>query len=335
MNKRPIDIERDSGGKFRIGFQDDGTPITEMLQLNDGLLVVTKKAVYEVKVADQIDPKRENPNIPHNVQRRILELGTDSELVGRILLTAKSLFKQEFLPSSINVKQALTLSFEALRDMVAMQTTATEYELAEKKEVEAAESRVPEPRSLAIPSIADVKTRCKTFFQKADHVEQTMWDLVRVFYPNIQAKCYFDSLRDFVKDKYGSDDDFAKFIDEALPFIKMVRNARDCLDHRNAKGVVVTDFALSADGKIARPAIEIKFRETHQPPADLISFMPEVVEKMSKLFENLIAFLCSKNAQSFAGIPVQVGAISENRRRNKNVQYSFGVIINGEFAPIG
>lgn len=120
MNKRPIDIQRESGGTFSIEFQDDGTPITEIFQLNDCFVLITKKAVYEAKTADQIDPKRENPSIPQNVVRRILEFGADSELVGRTLLTAKSLFRKEFLPASFDAKLAMTLSFDVLKDLVAM-----------------------------------------------------------------------------------------------------------------------------------------------------------------------------------------------------------------------
>jgi len=333
MNKRPIDIQRDCGGQFKLESPDDGTTITDMFELNDSLLIATQKSVYEVKVADQIDPKRENPNIPHNVQRRILALGTDSELVSRTLLTAKNLFRKDFLPDSVNAKQALTFSFEALTDMVAMQTTAAEYELAEQKEIQAAQSRTPQQKSFALPSVTDVKTRCKTFFQKADHVEQTIWDIVRLFYPNIQAKCNFDKLRDYLKDAYGVDDGFTKFIDQALPFLKMVRNARDCLDHRNAKGVVITDFTLSADGKISQPTIAINFRDTQQPPVDISLLMPKVVESMMNVFDNLIASLCSKNTVS--RFPAQVGVIPEKHRRNKYVQYSYGFIMNGEFWPMG
>ena len=333
MIKRPIDIQRESAGRFRIEANDDCTPIGEMFELNDRLLILTKKAAYEVTLADQIDPKRENPNIPKNVQRRILEFGTDSELVGRTLLTAKSLFHGKFLSDSINAKQAMTFSFEALTDLVAMHTTATEYEIAEKKEIQAAGRRPAQKASLAIPSVPDVTTRCKTFFQKADHVEQTTWDIVRLFYPSIQTKCNFGSLHNFLKDEYGVDDDFTKFIEQALPFLRMIRNARDCLDHRNAKGAVVTNFALSAGGKISRPTIEINFRDTHQLPVDISLLMPKAVESMLNVFDTLIAYLCSKSGQAFGG--VFVGTIPENRRHNKHIRYSFGMVMNGEFCPIG
>ena len=195
-----------------------------MFSLNDGLVLITKKAVYEVKLSDQIDPKRENPNLPPNVQRRILEMGTDSELIGRILLTAKELFRKEFLPSFIDIEQPTSLSFEVLIDMVAMHATVTEYELVEKKEIAVAEDREQKDGSFGIPSISDIKTRCKALFQKADHVEQTIRDIIRLFYPEIRTKDNFDDLHHFIKRKYGNDDDFAEFIGQALPFLKMVRN---------------------------------------------------------------------------------------------------------------
>jgi hypothetical protein len=68
MNKRPIDLMRESGGAFKIESNSDDTPIQEMCTLNGGLALITKNAIYEIRFADQIDPKRENPNLPHNVQ---------------------------------------------------------------------------------------------------------------------------------------------------------------------------------------------------------------------------------------------------------------------------
>src|SRR5208283_2062353 len=272
--KLPIDIKRKSALKCTINFPDDGTKIMEMLTLNDTLVAITKKAVYEAKLADQIDPKREKPNLPPIVQQRILGIGTDSELIARVLLTANTLFRKEFFASSIDLKKALSLSYEVLIEMVAMDTIINQYKLDEEKAIEVAKNS---KGSFAIPSIGDVKTRCKTFFQKADHAKQTIWDIIRLFYPTakeakpqLKEQGHCDTLHNFIKGKYGNDDDFARFIERALPFLKMVRNTRDCLDHRHANCVLhVTDFALLPNGKIAFPAIEIKFRDTNQPSVPL------------------------------------------------------------------
>ncbi len=146
----------------------------------------------------------------------------------------------------------------------------------------------------------------------------------------------FQSLAELAKAQYGEADDFTKMIEQALPFLKMVRNTRDCLDHRNVKGVTITDFVLRPDGTIDLPAIEIDFRDTSQPPVALSSYNAKVIESMINVFEHLIAFLCSKQVQPFAGLPVEVGLIPEDRRLNKHVRYCYGTyFFNGEFMPIG
>jgi hypothetical protein len=335
MEKRSIDIKRDSAGKFRLQAGDDDTGISEMFVLNDALLLATSKGLYEVKTADQIDPERTNPSLPHNLQRRILSLGTESELVGRTLLTAKILFLEKFLPPSVDVKNAMSFTFEVLKDIIAMDVEANDFQSAEKHEIEKAASRSSEPGSFTLPSMTDVETRCKTFFQKADHVEQALWDIVRIFYPTFQAKCHFDKLLDLAQNQYGSNDDFTKFIGEALPCLLMIRNVRDCLDHRNAKGVILTNFFMRPDGTIDRPTIEVAFRGTKQPKVELALFLPAVVKSMLSVFETMIAFLCGKNPRAIAGLPIHVGFVTESRRRNKFVRYSFGAVMNGEFVPIG
>jgi hypothetical protein len=335
MEKRPVDIKRDSGGKFRLQGDDDDTGISEMFVLNDCLLIATSKGLYEVKTADQIDPERKNPSIPKNLQRRILSLGTESELVGRTLLTAKSLFLEKFLPPAVDVKNAMSLTFDVLKDLVAMDAAAVDFESVEKREIEKVALRSSDQWSFTLPSMTDVETRCKTFFQKADHIEQALWDIVRIFYPKVQAKCHFEKLLELADKQYGGDDDFPKFIRAALPFLIMVRNIRDCLDHRNAKGVILTDFSMRPDGTIDRPAIEVAFRGTKQAKVELALFLPEVVKSMLNVFDVMVAYLCRKNPRPIAGLPFEVGFVTENRRRNKFVRYSFGAVMNGEFVPMG
>ena len=132
MDKRPIDLMRESGGAFKIESDSDDTPIQEMCTLNSGLALITKNAIYEVKLANQIDPKRENPNLPHNVQRRVLDVGADSALMGQTLLTANALFKGKFLPSFVDTHKAMSLIFDTLTDLVNMDIAAEEFTTIEE-----------------------------------------------------------------------------------------------------------------------------------------------------------------------------------------------------------
>ncbi len=334
MNKRPIDLMRESGGAFKIESDNDNTPIQEMCTLNDGLALITKNAIYEIKFADQIDPNRENPNLPHNVQRCVLNVGADSVLVGQTLLTANALFKEKFLPSFIDIRNAMSLVFEALTDLVDMNAASEQFTAIEEKEIQAMKNRSQKSGSLAIPSISDINQRTKSFVQKAEHVEQAIIDLILLFYPDISWG-HFETVTNNLKTKYDPDDDFVKFLENILPFMKMVRNARDCLDHRNAKGTDILNFKINSDGTIIPPTIEINFRGTNLEATSLSSFMSHTTKNMLDIIENLMAFLSSKHAQPFGNFPMLVGLIPEDKRRNKFVRFSYFTNITGQWMPVG
>ena len=186
--------------------------------------------------------------------------------------------------------------------------------------------------SLAIPSISDINQRAKSFVQKAEHVEQAIIDLILLFYPDI-SRGHFETVTNNLKTKYNSDDDFVKFLENVLPFMKMVRNTRDCLDHRNAKGVTVLNFKINPDGTITPPTIEINFRGTNLETTSLSSFMCNTTKNMLNIIENLIAFLCSKHAQPFGSTPMLVGLIPEGKRRNKFVRFGYFTNITGQWMP--
>src|SRR5262249_48672961 len=60
MTKRPIDRKRDAGGAMEIGVPDDQSAITAIFPIGDDLYVVKERGIYEVKLADRIDPNRTN-----------------------------------------------------------------------------------------------------------------------------------------------------------------------------------------------------------------------------------------------------------------------------------
>jgi hypothetical protein len=105
MTKRPIDIFRGSAGSFSIANPEDGTAIKEMFTYSDFLLILTEKCAYKIQTADQIDPKRLNASLPKVIQQKLFDYGTESEIVGRTLLTAKGMFRKEFLPDSVDLER--------------------------------------------------------------------------------------------------------------------------------------------------------------------------------------------------------------------------------------
>jgi hypothetical protein len=258
-SQRPFMPMRDGGGSFELDNPDDGTPIKEMFAFPDCLVLITEKCTYEVQTADQIDPERTNPDLPHNVQRKLFDYGIHSEALGKILLQARTLFKKDFL--SIDVEAAQKLALDALKEFAAMDQTAKGFKDLEKIAIEKAEKTNQQPRSFSLPSISGVDTHCKTFAQKAHHFDKAMLSIARLFIPTATN---WDKLSEVILSRYGKDDKFSKLIAEVTPNLKLVLNLRDALEHQN-KGVTVRDFAMGTDGTIAPPTIELDFRKSVLP----------------------------------------------------------------------
>jgi hypothetical protein len=328
--KLPPMPARDAGGSFILENPDDGTPIKEMVSLRDGLLIITENCTYRMQLADQIDPDRRNPALPHNVQRKLFDHGTKSELLCNTLLLAKAMFRKEFQPQ-LNIDRAMQLAFEALSELVAMHEAVQAFKSAEQTVFEETQRSKQQLRSWVIPSVGNIRTRCKTMMQKADHFAGALLKIVGLFYP--EAKNWDDANK-LANARYGEDDNFSKVMAKATPVLKLVRNARDCLEHRNEAGVATTDFELQQDGTLAPPTIEIKFRGSSQNRCSIAWFMEQTQASLLAAFEMIVVHMCSKHVQQpVAGLSIIVGPLPENYRAALNVRFAYGIYCGEQFAP--
>jgi len=331
--KKPIDRLRESAGRMEIGTADDASAITAMLAMGDVLYTIKEHGIYAVKLADSIDPKRQNPHIP-NTQQRVLAYGSESEFVGRTLLTASKLFNKTYMPSSFNCEQAIMKSFDVLRDIAAMHEVNVAFQTTEAVEIEGFNSRKHSQDALIMPAIGDVLVRCKTFWQKADHVSQNLLGIVKLFYGKNAGAEGFETLAKITAEKYGEDDPFTKFAIEVAPKLKYIRNVRNCLEHPNPPTIIaiVSDFALGADMKISPPMIEAHYRGEHYSSVPISWFMADAAIGLPMIFENMIAYLCSKHVRRIGGFQAEVFEvpIAERLGENKHVRFSYGVQMNGQ-----
>jgi hypothetical protein len=333
MRKHPPIPVRDSGGAFRLNNPDDGTPIRETFVLDDGLLMITEKCIYRVQVADQIDPGRNNPTLPHNFQQKLFDHGTKSELLCRTLLQAKVMFRKEF--QSIDVNRAMLLSFDALCDLVSMHEASQAFESMEQSAIEKAKSLERKDASQTIPAVGNVRAHCKTFMQKADHFVVSLLGIVRLFYSEMKSQGW-DDFHKLVQTRYSESDPFFKVSELATPLLRLVRNARDCLEHSNLKGVKTSDFEPQPDGTISLPSIEIDFRKSSHDRCPISWFMGEATNALVDIFEMIVVHLCSKSVQPFAGMPLTIGLLPENYRQAWHVNFAYGMYYqDGQFVPCG
>ena len=333
MGKRPIDRQRESAGYMDIGSPDDPSAITGFLTIGDVLYVIKEKGVYEVKLADAIDPDRKNPAVP-NTQQRILAYGSDSKLVGRTLLTAERLFNKTYLPKTIDCDQAMAIMIEIVVILAAMQHDADDFGTAEQYALENFENRRRNNGSVLMPSVGDVASRCEPFIQRADHALRALLNLVKLFYGRDAGRRWFESFTEQIERTQGKDDPFSQFLRQALPFLKSVRNARNCVEHPTSnQRIVTTDFAIDPNAKIMPPMIEVIHPKTPEPAFPVSAFMTRVADQIVEIIELMIAYICSKHVQKFAGFAFQVVELPKEQRSNEHVRFSYGLYDGARVIP--
>jgi hypothetical protein len=324
---------RDLGGMFTIDNPDDGTPIKKMFALNDSLLLISEKCTYRIQVADQIDPDRKNPALPPNFQQKLFDYGTNSELLCRTLLQAQVMFRKEF--QSVDIDKAMQLSFDALGDLVSMYENALAFKSAEQAAIEKTERVERQESSQTVPAVGNVRSYCKSFAQKADHFAFSLLEIVRLFYPEMNKKMW-DAFHTLVKSRFGESDQFYKVVEQTTRFLRLIRNARDCLEHANLKGVETRDFEPQLNGAIAVPSIEINFRGSIYHRRAISSLMEETTNKLMVTFEMIIVHLCSKNIRRRVPFPMFIGLLSENQQKGWHVRFAYGAYDQGgQFVPCG
>ena len=322
---------RDYGGMFSVKNLDDGSPIVEQVVLGGRLLLITEKCTYAVQMADQIDPGRTNPALPHNFQQKLFDYGVDSELLCRSLLHAKVMFRKEF--QKIDIERARQLSFDFLSELLAMDEAARNFQAAEAAAIEKARRHSLADGSLALPAVGNVRTLCKTFAQKADHGAGALLEIVRLFYG---AKSDWSDFQELVKSQHGEADNFYKVLELTVPFLQMIRNARNCLEHRNVVGATTTDFTLEANGQIGLPSIAIDFRGSVVERCPISEFMVGVAKTLLDSFEMITLHMCAKNIQPFAGMSMTIAPLSDEKRRAWHVRFAYGGYnADGQFLPCG
>jgi hypothetical protein len=327
--KRSIDRIRELGGSANIGTIEDGA-IVEMRNIGGRLLIIKERSIYEMVLADSIDPQRTNINLPPTIHKLIIDKGTESEIVAKTFLTAKTLFKPEYIIDTVNCDSVLSLTIDLLSEISLLEKEIKDYQEQEDKVSSDYEKRRSQKVSFELPSIINLESRCKTIFQKADHIEQILMDIITHFYTDkgLTKQSRFPKLYETLKAKYGEEDNFANFVHRTIYFMRIVREMRNGLDHR-LPTVKINDFELQIDGNILSPTIELNHKGVNLNRTSLGEFLKITIKNLVEITEATFAFLAGKNARTSV-IPYQLREIPEEKRQHKFVRYSFWTPIGNE-----
>ncbi len=329
-SKRPIDVLRDSAGSMDIGLPEEG-PIEGFVTLEDRLLIIKEKAVYEHIFADAIDPGRTNEAIP-NTQQRVLEIGSESPLVCHTLLTADTLFKPSHLQHVIDCEAAMSAAFRATVELVAISFDRDQLNHEIDEALLGVEGALLTP-GFKIPVIANLEARSKAILYRGHDVINALLDIVRLFYgPKIT---HADSLLEYAEAAFEPEDPFRKYIEAVVPTLRSVWNMRNAVAHpKPTSRILVTNFSLRADGSLEVPCIEVIDPDMPQPMVPAITLFDSIIESLQIIFEELIALLCSRHAK-FGKFQISVMELPRDRRRQDHIRFSYVVNLGGQWQPLG
>jgi len=333
-NKRPIDRLRDVGGSLEVKTPDDDSPITGMMTFADSLYAVKERGIYEIKLADQIDPERKNIHVPNTIQR-VLPYGSAEPWVGAVLLTGHELLKKEILNKYIDIDRAMSLVLEISQNIASAKEVMEAFGDSQRNEVEKYDLKIKQDRSVMLPSLNGIANKCKEFFQKSDHALDGLFKIVRIFYPHV-SKGGWESLKKEVENESPQIDNFAEVLDSILPLLRFVRNARNCVEHpRIEQKIITTDFSINPDNQLLPPLIEVVHSKTPQPQVPVVGLMNQIVFSIVDVVELMLAFLCNRQILPIAGFPVQVHEFPEDQRRTASVKYGYGIATENNVIRFG
>ena len=330
---RPIDKLRSGAGSLEISTPDDDSAISEMISIADRLLVVKGKGIYEIKLADQVDPERTNIGVPNTIQR-ILPYGAQDAWIGAVVLTANHLLQSPCLPSDINGAEAFAVVLEIAKDIAGAYELMEKYCDAENVATRSFDPKIRKDRSVIVPALGNIETRCNEFFQRSDHALRELLQLVRMFYSDVGSGGW-EGLKTKIDGESKDIDNFPQFLDETVPFLQLIRNARNCVEHpRPEQRLVTVDFSVDARNVLLPPTVEIIHPRTALPRVSVNAFFTQTFKNLVRVVELMVVFLCARHVSTIGGFPVQVVEFPQKRRRSPHVRYGYGTKIGDEIVPM-
>lgn len=330
--QRPIDRLRDSAGSLTINTLDDETPIREMISTGDRLLAVKDHGIYEITLADQIDSERTNPSVPNTVQR-VIPFGAEDSWVGAVVLTARQLFMSSCFDADAG-RRAFDLVMGIAQDIAGAQQIIRTHNELESEALRSVDPKIRHDRSFVLPSVGNVEARCNEYLQRTDHALRELFKTVQLFYPDVGSGGW-DSLKKKIESGPEGQDSFSEFLADSIGFLKLIRNARNCVEHpRPEQRLVVVDFSVDRNNVLVPPAIEVIHPKTPMHKYKVAGFFDSSVKSLVNIVELMVVFLAARNVGQAAGFPVQVMELAPDKRRHPHVRYSFGMLMGGQIVPM-
>lgn len=320
MEHDEISKKRSRGGQLDIGDDSEGA-IERMVNIGERTFVIKNRGIYELILADDIDPKRTNINVPNMVHKLVLSQGIDSVIVSQIFLTALMFFKKGSFPEK-ELSRIWELIVELTKEAINLKKHLTDY--YEKERLANEKYNLAKSKGLApaLPTIEDLDTSLKTIFQKGHHMYQIMIELSSTILDkiNLSRTGHFATFQTLITNTLGEQHGFSIFLTENLDFMKTILAFRNGLDHRSSRTVTVQDYQFNPDTSISLPTIRLNAKDAKLSETSVSDYL-QVMEGIFSFAEVLICHLANISIKQMLG--GEIREIPEKVRVYKHVRYCF------------
>lgn len=294
-NDRPVDRFRNAGGRGDI--EGDVGPIVTMFSLNqERIYFIAERGVTSAQMADQIDPDRLNPALPNMIQRPELSYGSTTPFVARTICLGASLFDQTYLPASVSKDTACSLALEAAANLAEIQDNITALAASEagvRRKIYARELKLH-----VLPRTPNLKGRVDGSINGLRSVVVTIQKLAELFYPKTKATDKFTpTLRSALIAKIEIDDPRWPTVEWCFAQLEKFSDYRAAMIHNDGeKRLITKDYDLEADGTMIAPTIEVIHPANPLPRVDVVRFLTDALEAISRVFEAISIIMCDTKA---------------------------------------
>lgn len=337
MTRRPIYKIRESAGSMEIRDPDDPSPISGFLQINnERLFVIKEKSVFEILMADSIDPDRINPDIP-NTYRKVLTCGAGEESFWRILMLVDHLCNKDFLDNHVRRRFVIEKTLSLQSKLCAMKATIRKLEEEQRTLSDSIKEQQTDCRGgFALPQISGLEERTKEFYHNAWKCFKDLFSMLSHAFQLNRSVAHTES-RKILAERFGEDDGFICFLDEIAETFEFFRNIRNSIEHQKEnERLDVMNFNLSASGEISVPSVYFVFKDKTFGPAGAIDSLSSSFDRIVEVSESFLAYTLSYQANSKKrGITPHLLHFPDGRDDTRRYRYGWGVEINGEILPLG
>jgi hypothetical protein len=334
-NRRLIDRQRESALSLEVG-GEESSPITHLLSTKNSFYVLKANGVYQVKMADDIDPERTNPNI-HTHSQQVIGAGTDHAVVSTILLTTMFLFDtknsevDEFAGELLD--RVVFLTKKLIDIDQAIQKISEDIE---EKELRFSNSKLS-AKNFSIPSILGLDSRIYEIFMIADKAKDLLVECFRITFEQKQPHARpLDHLSAVTKEAMKERPQLVPLVDEIFRYFSVIRQIRNASEHpKKGNRVIESNFCIQANGTVNPPLIEVEHPTNPISQSPAIEFLRGFMALFLEHTEFALVLLKVARLMKHNPFGEMVAEFPLEERRHPNVRFYRAIHFGGEPRILG